>query len=503
MAFECKRARGPRAWVASCALLWACGDDGESTQPESFPVLEQRVPALGCVAQIAAQGACSSDHDCAVQLGERCVLDAALALQDRAPLSLVCAVPGAGARAFDRCERRQDCESGLCALSGVCLDACGRNDDCGRGQQCRPVEMRIGDDALAPVMACTRSLVLPPDVMLTVAPNERALLPGRHRLDVPGLEAPALIYAQGECRGALDVLGVRSNDLRSDVYERGKRGNSNPVLHDGSSLAALMFPINPALAPSRSGLALNIRLEAREHVDVVVASRAPGAHLLDLNVYYVGGSTRERTPGPGDTHVAKMLGSLDRRFRDIGLGLGSVREYRIGGALGEELAVLEVPRREVDGRFIDQRPLRLDELFSLSAGVSDPALNVFLIRDMGSFLGIAGGIPGVLGVHGTGRSGVALAVDLLGDLRDADLVLMHEIGHFLGLFHTTESSGNVIDPLADTLECGLDRDADHDRELASWECADEGADNLMFWSGAGASLSPDQIKVLASAVLLR
>ena len=151
---------------------------------------------------------------------------------------------------------------------------------------------------------------------------------------------------------------------------------------------------------------------------------------------------------------------VSRKLGAIGLSLGLIREHDVRGALREELSVLEVPRRKVGEREIEGRPLRLDELFRLSAGAGTSAINVFLVSDMGSYLGIAGGIPGLLGVHGSDRSGVALAADVLGDLGDADQVLMHELGHFMGLFHTTESSGLVLEPLSDTPVCTLDRDED-------------------------------------------
>jgi hypothetical protein len=92
---------------------------------------------------------------------------------------------------------------------------------------------------------------------------------------------------------------------------------------------------------------------------------------------------------------------------------------------------------------------------------------------------------------------------MLGDLTAADVPLLHEIGHFFGLFHTVESNGTVLDPLSDTEECTLADDADRDRELASSECEGKGADNLMFWSGTGTRLTPDQIRVMAAAVVLR
>ncbi|HEY6881573.1 MAG TPA: hypothetical protein VI299_26285, partial [Polyangiales bacterium] len=154
-------------------------------------------------------------------------------------------------------------------------------------------------------------------------------------------------------------------------------------------------------------------------------------------------------------------------------------------------------------RVVTGRPERLDELFRLSAGLELPGVNVFIIGDMGDYIGIAGGIPGPLGLHGTERSGLALAADLMGDLVGADQVLLHEIGHYLGLFHTSESSGAVLEPLSDTPECDPQYDENRDGILSTDECAGHGAENLMFWTGPGVDLSPQQIQVFASSVALR
>jgi hypothetical protein len=50
----------------------------------------------------------------------------------------------------------------------------------------------------------------------------------------------------------------------------------------------------------------------------------------------------------------------------------------------------------------------------------------------------------------------------------------HEIGHYLGLYHTSERDGAVHDPIGDTPECATGDSA----------CPD--ATNVMFWTGGGA-----------------
>lgn len=91
------------------------------------------------------------------------------------------------------------------------------------------------------------------------------------------------------------------------------------------------------------------------------------------------------------------------------------------------------------------------------------SINIFLtrafaLRDAPGAIGISFGLPGAAGLHGTSVSGVAFTTEyLFGDpIQGPALtagVMAHEIGHYLGLFHTTETDGNTTDPLADTPNC--------------------------------------------------
>ncbi|MDB4988375.1 MAG: hypothetical protein JWN04_3553 [Myxococcaceae bacterium] len=497
--------------LVACAglLLAACADDrGPTEQYSVAPAGALRVPQLGCFETIPAAGSCGRNADCSAE--QRCVFDGEAAWGDRALVALRCAAPSGVLPAKARCARGSECESGLCGLPGRCLMPCRSADDCGEDSQCRPIEARVGD-ALGPVMACARTLTLPDDVQLSLGQREPDLRHGESALTVPGTADPALIYVQADCaRTGFDVLKLRSLDLQQDVYDRAQVALGMPaqnmILHDGSALAALIFPDNPALLPSLSGLTLELGASAKQHVEVVLAARPRGRNVLDLNVFYVGGGVDvSGDPSgfrPGEPRVAAMLARMDLRLRALGLRLGAIEEHDVVGALREELAVLEVPKSKVGDRIVEGRPLRLDELFQLSAGVETASIDVFIVSDMGSYVGIAGGIPGVLGVHGSGRSGVAIAADMLGDLLDADLVLMHELGHFLGLFHTTEGSGAVLDPLSDTPACPIAQDLDQDHELSTVECVDYGADNLMFWTGVGSLLTTQQIAVMTDSVIL-
>ena len=76
----------------------------------------------------------------------------------------------------------------------------------------------------------------------------------------------------------------------------------------------------------------------------------------------------------------------------------------------------------------------------------------------------------------------------------------HEVGHFLGLFHTTERNGRSHDELDSTPECPASRDRDGDGEVDERECRDFGSHNLMFWTGSpdweDVVLTPEQVRTM-------
>ncbi|MEO0606322.1 MAG: M43 family zinc metalloprotease, partial [Myxococcota bacterium] len=143
-------------------------------------------------------------------------------------------------------------------------------------------------------------------------------------------------------------------------------------------------------------------------------------------------------------------------------------------------------------------------LLRTSNPASDETLTFFLVSELrdgagGVILGLSAGPPGAAGLHGTSKSGVVVtAADLATAPADVGKIMAHEGGHFLGLFHTTERSGDQHDSLDDTPECPSANDADSNGRLSVTECADLDGDNVMFWTltDGAAALTADQSWVL-------
>ena len=274
--------------------------------------------------------------------------------------------------------------------------------------------------------------------------------------------------------------------------------NLPPFRHGAHPAASLVFPISPNTFPQGpfcvAIVAVALGDHAGEPARLSVASRRDGggAGEFDLNVIQSLGADID----PADVDAAIDLAAQVYLNGDAAQ-LKSVDHYTIEGfdrvsSAGQDLALLRAAQVGTDPR----------------------RLNLFIVEDFldASLFGIAGGVPGPNGVAETAASGVVVGVAahrLAGgaiDVEELAATIGHELGHQLGLFHTSEADGTAHDNFSDTPECTAARDVDEDGVVTPAECEGLGDRNLMFWTSGGLpqqEVSAQQSQILFFSPVMR
>jgi hypothetical protein len=489
---------------------------------------------LGCLAAGCNPGrdgdACENKVDCD---GLACVADPDPNADDLDPLALTCSSERQGRAAAESCERGSQCASGICVLAGTCLEPCSAAADCASLERCQPVYARGESGRLHGVAACVAMVNLPHSATRKLSVRANAFSGGVDTLSLPGTSATTLFVIEHlddhtwpvpspdtRCRPPLCARALRANDTpNGESWFDGEAlddpaGPINPVaVGDHVYPLTVLIPSGPRAAPSAAGYTLEIETKRAGTARITALNGEPGAGQLDLNLFYVGA---EEFADPSDELPATIAGALDevdRIFEPAGVFVGELRQIHVTGELlarGGDLPDAEVSRGFA--QIIQQYRVfpELPELFKLSAGADNPALDVFFVGDIDAqgsadVGGFTGATPLPFGMHGTGASGIAIAANpLAGDPQRLGRALAHELGHALGLFHTTETNGDVFDPFPDTPVCDRARDKDG-LGLDASDCEGAGADNLMFpTSNANASkLTADQAALVREAMILQ
>ncbi len=224
-----------------------------------------------------------------------------------------------------------------------------------------------------------------------------------------------------------------------------------------------------------------------------IQSTADGAFhggALDLDVYVPEGLVVQDPEAPHAVTAAAAprdasIGARVDMFysflqHHVGIGRGEVRFHPIDARY----------RRAATG---DERAALLTAPAAPHAGLAVVLTNEMSYGGGETLLGYSTGLPGFADGVADAHAAIGVALYKDGSVKNDALTLFHELGHFVGLMHTSEEDGTV-DLFDDTPTCG---------GAATTACAD--ADNLMASAGPAGppKLSPAQIRVFRGAPLYR
>lgn len=260
------------------------------------------------------------------------------------------------------------------------------------------------------------------------------------------------------------------------TFRQGARPRQQAAMAPNAPLPVDLVGVNEvrAYAYANGGAAPAGKVSLR--VDAVVGAPLAKAKLR-LNFCLTGANGITAALAPKVTSIADAVAAL--------------REIYAAAAIDVTVSYFDVQGPqfiEVDGE-----ETALSDLFGTGANL--PAgVNVFFVQQLQykgrkgplNELGVAGGIPGPPLQMGTPQAGVAIALQVSGPGTNyLGVVIAHEVGHFLGLFHTEEAALNGNLPLQDQLP----------------DTAANAYTNLMYWSPNEQSrdLTAQQAAVLRSS----
>jgi hypothetical protein len=371
--------------------------------------------------------------------------------------------PGGMCSTID-CDGRDDCNGvGRACLRGefngnLCVELCGNDDDCREGYDCNGLGSGYcypSFVAAAMEPRCDSELIATDDIVSGFFPPM-----DRHRItfEISDLATSFAVVFYNKLATVFPVsLTAPSGDVLGLQDEYGFFMSTGWRLE---TIAPMLIPAGPDWTHwvQAGEYTADVGTSGREVCWILMENHGPG-DVIDLNFYFVGVRGLNSTSAEGDSDFQEMLDHFNVTMEQADVSLGETRYFDVTGDIEE---AYEIIRTEPE----------IFELMALSRAPGQTredllSVNVFFVRgfsgEMFSTLGVAPGIPGVMGIHGEVGTGLIFSASSLGSAngnRQVGQVLAHEVGHYLGLEHTTEIAvDRNYDHLDDTPECpGISRD---------------------------------------------
>lgn len=399
---------------------------------------------------------CESDADCKESTcdtsvrGGYCVGDCNKDCRD----DLTCASWGGKDRCVSSCKETRDCRVGYVCDDSVCRESAGTP---------APFEFGVTEDVLG--VTCNATKVGESDVgtsweveyTVSAGAPSYTLVPFVRQ----GTLRPTKIRLPSG--GAIDLVtdyvhhNIRATEFQ--FFDQESEGVFGEVAFDWP----IMVPYSPDLvALLESGTHTLEVTSSLEAPCIYVLEGNASAAVLDINVIFAGLEGYNAAMATSDRDLREVFETVDRLFQVANLRVGEVRYYDAPREIAERYAHI---RDETDLRRATAFGAPRDQ--SLRGHLN---VDVFLVSRMqlggGSVLGISAGLPGPPGMHGNPANGLVFTgADLGSDNDFVAHIMAHELGHYLGLRHTTEMVHNLeqgvevqkilrtTDPIADTPEC--------------------------------------------------
>lgn len=481
-----------------CTVL-ACNAEGASC-PGDNPCLALNPEADPADQKYGCLDACEADEDCrygyacqdfqgasvclegerddspnpdGAALGAECVANlncrGGTCIREREGAGGAVSYPGGYCARLD-CSADDDCTDGVCvsrARSTACMASCTSDDDCREGYDCRETadgERSYCDSTVEPVAPDTTESGGGDSPFEITCQSSKS-----YSFEVP--MGAVGFYVAPFTRANERVVPRTLTRPDGTTLDLGRDYDFLMINHELiGSLSPLLFPASDrnefrdAFGPGT--YTLEVQSNASEVCFYAIPQTARGTRLA-LNIYFVGVDGVDAASASGNRSIQRMVGTMQRIYSDMGVSVEVADYIDASSTVTENYRIIR--------DFYDVYDLVATSKAPSGGANAALSVNIFLIEGFNvseapGLLGVSAGLPGMAGVHGNSAAGLVFSAQSLGE-DDSTLgqTMAHEVGHFLGLRHTTEHDGTP-DPITDTPTCVTPK--------LGWVCSDAG--NFMF-----------------------